>query len=216
MVCRGTAGGKKKEDTMMVWRHITGRRAFLLAALLAALSFSVDAHAQRTMNGQFFMGAEGRWPLGADIGVGQYLQWGYWHAGITADRLSRSLSAGQDGDRVSLEFWHPMAEGGLMARIVATRSRSLSLYAGGTGTLGVEFYDPFRKVPSGVVVVLPSGGSPVSRKFIFGFCPRLEMEWYLGARTAIVIAARAPMAFGSQMRWISADASLGLRINMDW
>lgn len=198
----------------MVWQNSWGRIVVLLAVVAAALSFSDSARAQRTMDGQYFIGAEGRWPLGAAVGTGRYLRWGYWHAGVTADRIANVLYA--DGEAVPLEFYHPMAEGGLMARFLSTRGRGLNFYAGGSLMVGIEYFDPFRKVPDDVVVILPSGSGPAFRKFIFGLCPRLEMELYMGPRVALVLAGRAPVTFGSQTGWLHGTASLGLRINMDW
>lgn len=203
-------------DMTKIWQSFNGHRFILLAVLLAALSFSDQARAQRTMDGQFFLGAEGRWPLGAAIGTGQYIPWGYWHAGVTADRISRAFMEGNDGERVSLEFYQPMAEGGIMPRIISTRSRILNIYAGASLMVGVEYFDPFKKLPDNVVVILPSGDDVAYRKFIFGACPRVEMEVYMGPRVALVAAARAPLTFGSQMGWAHVTAALGLRINMDW
>ena len=199
-----------------IWQNFREHGLLLLAVLLATLSFSEQARAQRTMDGQFFLGVEGHWPLGAAIGTGQYIRWGYWHAGVTADRISRAFISGIEGEKVSLEFYQPMAEGGLMPRILSTRNRGLNVYTGASLMVGIEYFDPFKRLPDNVVVILPSGADVSYRKFIFGLCPRVEMELYMGPRVALVAAARAPLTFGSQMGWAHVTAALGLRVNMDW
>lgn len=185
----------------------------LLAALLAA--YTAPCSAQRTMRSQFFIDAEGRWPLGAQLSLGQYTNVGYWNGFLTADRLYQTLVYSDGQTAARLDYYRIAIGAEYMARIAGTRSRSLSLYGGGGGMIGIELVDPFSLLPKDIVIQI-DGESPAKRAFIFGVRPRILCEWYLSQRFALTAGCVAPIYFGSQWRYLSVMGTLGMRVNVDW
>jgi hypothetical protein len=187
-------------DMKEMRRHITAALAILLLVCL-------DAGAQRTMRGQMFMNLEGQWPVGASVGVGQYLIPGYWDAGFDLMRMHEPLRLDGAVEDTFLESWQLKAGGGFMFRLLSTRSRSLSVYGGGDAWVGLEEIDPRHLLPTDVVLTIDTG-----RKFVFGATPRLEAEIYLGRHFALVLGGQVPVAFLSRIRYASPQGTAGIRI----
>ncbi len=195
----------------MVWLSnvMKARRYVMAVAVLLALGACHEALAQRTMPGQAFVDAGGRWPLGAYVGAGGYSIPGYWSAGLGASRQTERLSYADAGEGrpASLESWRAGLLGGYMFRLVATRSRGASLYAGARGYVAIERIDPFGRLPQDILLDLDAKGA-----FVFGVAPRLEAEVYLAGPVALYVAGDVPVTFLSQIRTFSARAQMGLRI----
>jgi len=182
-------------------------RRYILVALSLLLLTGGNVSAQRTMKGQMFLDLAGHYPLAGSVNVGQYLMPGYWMAGLEALRMREYLLMDDIVGTVSLDVWQTKAKGGYMARLVSTRSRSISLYAGGVAWVGLESVDPFKKLPD--TIVIPS---LPKHKFVFGVTPEVEAEFFLGSHFALVVGGRLPLAFLSNIRMVTAQARAGIRI----
>lgn len=164
---------------------------------------STTASAQRTMSGQGSLTVSGVF-TGTSVGVeafySQYTLGGFWEAGLMgADYLGR-LSTGQ-----ALRYDDAVAAGGYMFRLVATRSRSLNLYAGGGILVGVEVLDPLNRLPG----YIDLGRSRVS--FQYGLYAHALGEIFLGRRLALVVNGRIPVNFSSAVKHFHWQAGVGLK-----
>lgn len=182
-------------------------RRYILMALALLLLTGGQAAAQRTMRGQMFLDLAGHYPVGGSIGVGQYTLPGYWTAGLEALRMRERLIMDDAVETVSLDVWQTKAKGGYMARLVSTRSRSISLYAGGVAWVGLESVDPFKKLPD--TIVIPS---LPKHRFVFGVTPEVEAEFFLGSHFALVVGGRLPLAFLSNIRMATLQGRAGFRV----
>lgn len=187
------------------YRCILASAAVFAAATLA----SPEAEAQRTMDRQSFISAGAVASLSGFMGTGGYITYGmygashYWKAGISLCPHGIPLSTSG-----RMEYHHLRAEGGYMHRLLATRSRSLNLYAGGTGFIGIEYYDPWRRIPGNIETGLPEAS------FIYGITASLEMEIFTLRRVAIVIGADLPLSLLSLVNTLHFQVDAGLRISI--
>lgn len=182
-------------------------RRYILVALALLLLFAGRAEAQRTMRGQMFLDLAAHYPVGASLGVGRYVMPGFWKAGLEELRMREYLLVDGTVDDVALDVWQTKLQGSFMFRLASTRSRWLSLYAGGGAWVGLESVDPLKRLPESIV--LP--GLP-DHKFVFGVTPEVEVELFMGNHFALVVGGRMPLAFLSNIRMLTAQARAGFRI----
>ena len=107
-----------------------------------------------------------------------------------------------------MDYVHALAEGGYLFRLAGTRSRSLSLYAGGGVLIGVEALDPFSSLPGNIVL----GRAKYS--FLYGVYAQGAMEWFVGRKLAVMLQASAPVTIGSAIGWMHWSVGLGLKLNL--
>ena len=177
----------------------------LVLALFLLPAFS--AFGQRTMKGQIFIDATGGWTPVATLGVGGYLIPGYWYSGVEGLRMRKVLAQAGSPLTEHLDTYHLKARGGYMQRLVGTRSRSVSLYAGGDAWVGLESVDPFNRLSDDYVLSINDGNT-----FVFGVTPRLEAEFFLGKIFAFTLGGRLPFAFLSRIRMMTWQGMAGIRI----
>lgn len=184
---------------MLVRRHII----IVFVVILAAL----PAYAQRTMVGQSFIELDAKYPVGAKVSYGQYIIPAYWAAGVEAMRMRSYLRVDGDVSYTPLDVWQLKAQGDFMYRLVSTRGRTLSLYAGTGLWVGVEKVDPLGALPPDVIIDLNK-----DYVFVFGGTPRIEMEVFMGNHVALVLGGQLPCAVFSQIRIVTLQGTAGLRI----
>ena len=196
-------------------RHFDIFRPALLAAIF--LFTALPSSAQRTMNGQMALSLDATYISlvkgglnlpGARLSAQSYTPSGYWDFGVAGvphwDRLS---------DKTLLEYVHLRGEGGYMARLFSTRSRSFSLYAGGVAFIGTEWIDPRRIIPASTEVDLGlSEGS--SMRLLFGVTPSLEIETFITRGFALTVHGRLPVNFYSHIRLVHLEYGLGFRLSL--
>lgn len=184
-------------------------KKFLLVYLLlfSSMAFtSTSAMAQRTMSGQFMAEGLGLWcgtGAGGQVSFGQYLQSSMWRSQICMRNYSTSLST---GDRMA--YTDMVAQGRWDYRIISTRSRMLSLYAGAGLFLGYEAYDISGRLPDNVDTGLGQGS------FLYGITAGLSTEVFFVRRVALVIGADIPINFSSPVEKFHWEVSAGIRINL--
>ena len=181
----------------------------ILIAFVVLFTSSSEASAQRTMKGQYHIGAhsviatDSRFAAGGEISFGSYLLDSYiigW-VNITPDHIKLSSS--------HLLGYVPVAVGAdYMHRVAATRSRSVNLYVGGGVFLGYEFYDPSSRVPSYINTNLGSGA------FIYGAAPSIVSELFITKMIAITLGVRMPVSVSSKAEILKAHFKTGIRINI--
>lgn len=189
----------------------TGQRLLtgLAAAICMTLATCHEAQAQRTMNDRNLLTVDCTASLssakdfGAAASWGRYLLDGFWEVSASAVPRGVALSTGDRMDLLTLR-----AEGGYMHRLASTRSRSLSLYGGGTAFIGYELYDPSGRLPSNINTGLPGGA------FVYGVRASVEAEVFITRTLAFVIRGSVPMTFGSVTGWLRVNAGAGLRLNI--
>lgn len=183
------------------------RRHIILSLVIILSAACLSSYAQRTMRGQYFVDLGVRYPVGAQVSVGQYLIPAYWKAGVELMRMREYLKAGGAVEELSLDIWQAKAQGEFMYRLVSTRSRALSLYGGAGVWIGAEAVDPLYRVPEDIIISL-------DRKYTFvtGVTPKIEMEVFMGNHVALVLGGQLPLAFMSRIRVVSAQATAGIRV----
>lgn len=180
--------------------------AFLFPCLYMS---SCKAFAQRTMNGQGLISAGVESSLlrlsniGGNVRYGQYLLGGYWQVGASVMK-----SDVQTNTITQMDFIEVNLCGGYMNRLLATRSRSVCLYAGGDAFLGYEIYDPTDDLPSSIDTGLPSG------TFIYGVSPQILAEFFLTGKLALTAGCSLPVNFSSPITKVRPNLTLGLRMNI--
>lgn len=107
-----------------------------------------------------------------------------------------------------MDYVHALAVGGYLFRLAGTRSRSLSLYAGGGVLTGLEALDPFTSLPGNIVL----GRTKYS--FLYGVYAQGAMEWFVGRKLAVVLQASTPVTIGSAIGWMHWSIGLGLKLNL--
>jgi hypothetical protein len=141
--------------------------------------------------------------MGTEIGYGQYLLGSFWN--VSAEGVIRKVVTSGD---TSLKFIDVIFSGGYIYRLVGTRSRNISLYAGGEAFLGFEIYDPMNELPASIDTGLPSGS------FLYGITPQFLAEFFLTGKLALVVGCSAPVNFSSPITKVRPNLSLGLRMNI--
>ncbi len=189
--------------------HTCYRAASLAMILLCLISSICSAHAQRTMKGQGILtagatsGITRMLDMGAEVGYGQYLLRGYWYtAASVASHKIRTSGA------YLMRYIDLLGGGGYMHRLVSTRSRSISLYAGGGAFLGYEIYDPAGELPSSISTGLAAGS------FLYGISARAEVEFFITGRLAVSASVCAPVNFSSPVTLFRPALLMSLRYNI--
>lgn len=185
-------------------------RAVVVTVIMVCMHLSMpSAYAQRTMNGQSMITVSAvssmlrPLDMGTEIGYGQYLLGSFWN--VRAEGVIRKVVTSGD---TSLKFIDVIFSGGYMYRLVGTRSRNISLYAGGEAFLGFEIYDPMNELPASIDTGLPSGS------FLYGITPQFLAEFFLTGKLALVVGCSAPVNFSSPITKVRPNLSLGLRMNI--
>ena len=189
--------------------HKQDRVLIIVLAFVLSLVASTDAMAQRTMKGQHAIGIDvsGRIPNIADIGLclnySQYLLNAYWQVGAYAGNNQIKTDNG-----LNLEYIDSAICGGYMHRLIATKSRSICLYAGGGAFIGYEFYDPRKRLPEHIDTRLPVGN------FLYGVNAGAEAEFFFIRTVALVVYAELPVNFSSPLSKVRYRVGAGIRINL--
>lgn len=194
-----------------MFRIFHSRKPFVVIALILTLFmctiFSADA--QRTMKGQHAIGVEaaGYIPnlgnLGVNLNYSQYLLSAYWMIDAFVGSNQINVTGG-----IPMNFIEYALGGGYMYRLLATRSRSISLYAGGGAFIGYELYDPMKKLPASIDTELPTGN------FLYGVSPRIEAEFFVIRQLAITVGTVAMVNFSSPLVMFRPQLRLGLRYDI--
>ena len=189
--------------------HNQGTILTIILAIVLATGASTDANAQRTMKGQYAIGIDisGRIPNISDIGLclhySQYLLDGYWQVGAYSGNNQIMTSNG-----LNLKYFDSTISGNYMHRLIATRSRSISLYAGGGAFIGYEFYDPRKELPANIDTKLPTGN------FLYGISPSIEAAFFLTRQLALTVCGVAMINFSSPLVKFRPQMRMGLRIDI--
>lgn len=185
-------------------------KKFLLAVL--ALFITLGLSAQRTAKGQFFIDASAtvsvpEFGVGAHAYMGQYRTGFFWDAGFMMLSDKVYFSNGKSAGYMDL-----MVGGGAFWRPLATRTRSLNVYLGGDGFVGLELYDPFN-ILEDKDKTLADGTVFTGNRFIYGVIPAVEAEYFFWDRLALVAAFRLPVVINSRVTVLRYSAEAGLRYN---
>lgn len=182
------------------------KTAHIALTFLASLLVIHTASAQRTQSGQPSLRVSSLYnglSVGAEAFYEQYSLSGYWQTGVSGNHYNAELST---GDR--LDYLHLLAQGGYLWRLAGTRSRSLSLYAGGGILAGVELLDPWSTLPGHIVL------SQKKTSFLYGMYAQGMLEWFVARKVALLLQASAPVTFGSGIRTLNGNIGLGVKINL--
>lgn len=188
----------------------SNRRAIIVLVIIACLlACSQSLSAQRTANGQSMVSISAApsmlrpQEVGAMLSYGQYLLEGYWTAGAQVGMHTLIISSG-----TRMKYLDMIFGGGYMHRLVGTRSRRISLYAGGEAFLGFETYDPMSELPSNIDTGLPSGS------FLYGIAPQVVAEIFITGKLALVAGCSSPVNFSSPITMVRPNLIVGLRMNI--
>ena len=185
------------------------RAVIVLVIIACLLACSQSLSAQRTANGQSMVSISAAPSMlrphegGAMLSYGQYLLEGYWTAGAQGGMHTLVISSG-----TRMRYLDMIFGGGYMHRLVGTRSRRISLYAGGEAFLGFETYDPMSELPSNIDTGLPSGS------FLYGIAPQVVAEIFLTGKLALVAGCSSPVNFSSPITMVRPNLIVGLRMNI--
>ena len=182
------------------------KTAHIFLILLTSLLYCTTASAQRTMSGQPSLRVSLLYN-GLSVSAGafyeQYTLTGFWQTGVQGNLYKTKLSTGD-----ALDYIHALAQGGYLFRLTGTRSRSLSLYAGGGAQVGIEVLDVWRRLP----YYLDLGKSRYA--FIYGLYGTAVLEWFVSPRWAVILQSGAPVTFGSAVGAFHWNAGIGLKWNL--
>ena len=177
--------------------------------MFAAATWGKPAHAQRTMSEQNMITLYGFTPFTGSSDLGGELCWGryqlnsYWKVKADLESSSHKLQTGHTMNSCDIMFG-----GSYMHRLACTRSRNLSLYAGGGTFIGYEFYDPKKRLPEYIDTGLPVGN------FLYGINAMAEVEFFFHRIIALVVYAELPVNFSSPLSKVRYRAGAGIRINL--
>lgn len=191
--------------------NIHSRALFLIVVLTSVLLLATasSAAAQRTMKGQHAVGAEvsadvpNLGDLGLCLNYSQYLLNSYWQVYASAGDNHIQTDRGP-----LMEYVDCFIGGDFMYRLIATRSRSVSLYAGGGAFIGYEFYDPRKDLPANINTNLPTGS------FLYGISPRIEAEFFFTRRLALILGGCFPVSFSSPLVKLRPNMRMGVRVDI--
>ena len=185
-------------------------KAVIVMLIIACLMMcSQSLSAQRTANRQSMVSVSAVSSLlrpqevGAVVSYGQYLLEGYWTASAKGGMHTLVISSD-----IRMRYLEVTFCGGYMHRLVSTRSRNISLYAGGEAFLGFESYDPMSELPSNIDTGLPSGS------FLYGIAPQVVAEIFLTGKLALVAGCSSPVNFSSPITMVRPNLIVGLRMNI--
>lgn len=186
------------------------RLAFVALAFLFA-SVSVPASAQRTMDGQYFLSAEGISSVLKDRGLGFTLGFGKYFTSSRFDAGFEYLSKKGNPDYSPFLFY-----GDWMYRFASTHDHMLNVYAGGVGFIG---YEAVSKVVEAVVedaaaVVVQTGNEYQVPGFSLGLGIRVDAEFFVAKNVSLTMAGTLPLSFLSANEKVSFNLSAGVRVNL--
>ena len=189
------------------------KRIIISKALGAALTGILllfackPASAQRTISGQPALAFSAHYSgtsVGAEAFFQQYTLGGFWEAGASFLPFIQPLSSGGN-----LYTCHIAATGGYIWRLAATRSRSCNWYAGAGAFTGIEWLDPFHRLPD----YLDLGVSEI--RFLYGVYTKTVLELFLSPRFAVLVQGAVPVNFSSVTGYIHWQAGLGLKFMLN-
>lgn len=186
------------------------RLAFVALAFLFA-SVSVPASAQRTMEGQYFLSAEGISSVLKDRGLGFTLGFGKYFTSSRFDAGFEYLS------KKGVANYSPiLLYGDWMYRFASTRDHMLNVYAGGVAFIG---YEAVKKTiqpaeENAASIVVQSGNGYEVPGFSLGLGPRLDAEVFIAKSVSLTLAGTLPLSFLSANEKVSFNLSVGLRVNL--
>lgn len=179
---------------------------YIVLTLLTSLLLYTTASAQRTMSGQPSLRVSSLYngrSVCAEAFYEQYTLSGYWLVGLQGNLYNAVLSTGH-----TLDYVHALTQGGYMFRLVGTRDRALSLYAGAGVLAGVEVLNPWGTLPAYV----DTGRNRFS--FVYGPYASCVLEWFVAPRFAFTLQAGLPLTFGSSIGVMNWNAGIGLKWNL--
>lgn len=187
------------------------RSSALVVVLTAVLLFSTPiwSAAQRTMEDQSAVGVElsaniqHLGDLGVCLNYSQYLLEAYWQVNVWAGNNHIAASNGYN-----MQYVDCCLGGEYMYRLVSTRSRSISLYAGGGAFLGYDFYDPRKELPATIDTKLPKGN------FLYGISPHIEAEFFVTRQLALILGGVVLVNFTSPLVMFRPRLKMGLRVDI--
>ena len=176
-----------------------------ICLLFVFLCFAVTLFAQRTYEGQYELSAYGfvLADQGAALQFGRYTHNGYWDFVAQAHFYDEYGDGASSLDNSNVGDW--FVGGGYMFRLLGTRERALSLYAGIDGFAGYEKIQ--RWYEDGMV------GSPEENAsgLAFGVSPKVELEVYPFKKLAFLVSGGAPMNFLSEKQMFRVSFGVGAR-----
>lgn len=210
-------------------KSLSGLRRFVIFSVLFFTSFvfAIEASAQRTARGQYFLDVNSGFSLlhdpslGFGVSAGQYLLTSRWEAGVDM-QIKRNY-----GFKNGVQNYYPMfAHASYMFRLCSDRTRAINLYAGLGALLGAEVLGPEPVDPlfgygnaggSGVDVdfgqIEDAKNADPTIAFIYGFQPKFEAELFILKRVALTASLRMPFVFGSEYGFFNLTGNAGLRFN---
>ena len=189
------------------------KRLYLI--LLAVLASGLTAGAQRTAYKQPFLDARVTTEftsVGGDISFGMYDRHFYWSAGLLMDNLMHPPKGAPEQSRIKGALTRLTPYGAFMYRLLRTNNRAVNLYGGGDVFIGIETFDLFHVVNNG----------ETKTRFIYGGALRLEGEFFVSMRLAILVPVRfsvtgntkAPRSVDNDKpNLINLTTGLGIRYN---
>ena len=202
---------KMKTETMT---NMSNRKYSLFQVVLAVAALvmgGVTASAQRTVSGQSSLAVSAHYggtSVGAEAFYQQYTPGGFWEAGATGTphRTPLPSTASAGSAELVLEYAHVAAAGGYFWRLAATRDRALDWYAGAGAFMGVEWMDPFGRLPAQVVL----GAEEI--RFLYGVYAATMLEVFLGRKFALLVRGGAPVNFSARTGYVHWQAGLGFKV----
>ena len=141
--------------------------------------------------------------IGICLNYSQYLLNAYWQVGVYGGNNMIMTDNGHN-----LKYLDTTINGVYMHRLVATKSRSISLYAGGGAFIGYEFYDPRKDLPANINTNLPTGS------FLYGISPRIEAEFFFTRHLALTLGGCFPVSFSSPLVKLRSHLRMGVRVDI--
>ena len=192
------------------------KSAFIVVTTLLFLTGAVTVHAQRTSQGTIEVTASVNTSFnsfGGDISAAYYFQSSYIGGGVSY--MDRKFHEKNYDENVSLGRAEAYVT--WMWRFFGSRGRAVNLYLGGDIFLGIEMLDPFKQCTAVTRQALYNVNFEKNR-IIYGLSPRLEGEFFVAPRVAIVLPLRLPIAFNTNRKgerlWIVGyEAGIGARFN---
>ena len=165
---------------------------------------TVNAHGQRTMKGQSALEIGASYngmSAGVSADYSQYTLNGLWYVGIGANDYFALYGVDE-----RMRYDHFCSYGGYLFRLAGTRSRSVCLYGGGAVMIGMEWIDPFGKLPQQFSAALEH------YRFLYGVTPKILAEFFVSSRFAFTLLGSIPINFSSAYGNVGFNAGAGFRI----
>lgn len=139
----------------------------------------------------------------ATLRYGRYDLRGIWLSGLRLADHYRDVTTGD-----SLELLQVDVTSSYLYRVLSTRSRILSVYAGGGMYMGYESCDPFALLPKDLDTGLGKGS------FAYGIEASVQAELFITRRIALILGASVPIDILSNSGWLHHEYGAGIRINL--